>query len=214
MLPGGSPARITTGGTRGSRASCSSPASGSAHPRPAGSSGHCASRPRRNGTPTRCGGGSCRSTCHDSSFLLKKWTLGNHRADHHHRSTAPPQPGPGYWYPSPEGARRMAVYPVAYPGSPQQGPSEEPPHHQPRRLSPATEVPGPGRSREPRARRPRAPPERSDLRSTTVRSIWLPGPPTGWPTVTRRPGHGRCPGSAGHAGPRPRRPAADPLPPA
>lgn len=53
------------------------------------------------------------------------------------------------------------------------------PHHQPRRLSPATEVPGPGRTREPRARRPRAPPERSDLRSTTVRSIWLPGPPTG-----------------------------------
>ncbi len=93
---GGSGGRITTGGTGGSRASCSSSASGSARPRPAGSSGHCASRPRRNGTPTRRGGGSCRSTCQDSRFLVKKWTLGNHRTDHHHRLTAPPQPGPGY----------------------------------------------------------------------------------------------------------------------
>jgi hypothetical protein len=138
--------------------------------------------------------------------------LGNHRTDHNHRSTAPPQPGPGYRYWPPEGARRMARSTPSRIPAPAAGSKRGAPHHQPRRLSPATEVPGPGRTREPRARRPGAPPERSDSRSTTVRSIWVPGPPTGWPAVTRRSGHGRCRGSADHAGPRPRRPAADPLP--
>ena len=47
------------GATSGSRASCSSSATGPAHPRSAGSSKRCGSPRRPEGTPTRPGGSSC-----------------------------------------------------------------------------------------------------------------------------------------------------------
>ena len=54
-----SPPRTTAGGTSGSKASCSSSATGSARPRSAGSSRRCGSLRLRGGAPTRPGGSSC-----------------------------------------------------------------------------------------------------------------------------------------------------------
>ena len=51
--------RTLRGATSESRASCSSSATGSAHPQSAGFSRRCGSRRRRSGIPTRPGGSSC-----------------------------------------------------------------------------------------------------------------------------------------------------------
>jgi hypothetical protein len=56
---GGSPPRTAAGDICGSRASCSSSATGSAHPRSAGSSRPCALGRRPAGAPARPGGGFC-----------------------------------------------------------------------------------------------------------------------------------------------------------
>ena len=143
-------------------------------------------------------------------LLLKKWTLGNHRTiiitDRQHR----PSPDPVLILVAGGSQADGPLYRVAYPGSPQQSPSEEPhttnrdDYRQPRRY----QVQAVRESREQDGQGHRL----SDKICVANRSsIWLPGPPTGWPAVTRGPVTGAVDGLSRSCGPGPRRPAADPL---